>query len=173
GAVPSATTSVSFTDPLLGDVTGTQGATVVSTVGGVTAANVASGAILANASTAANTNDAIVRRDGSGNFSASVITADLLGNATTATTATNSLSLGGVLASEFFLHNGTVPMTGDLNLGSNSIVNAGDIAANSFTGGSGAFGTLSSTNGLTVTGNLTSFTAPLAAAPTGLEYSAH
>ena len=42
----------------------------------------------ANAATNANTASAIVKRDGSGNFSAGTITATLSGNATTATTAT-------------------------------------------------------------------------------------
>ena len=61
--------AVAFTGQLVGDVIGTQSATVVSTVGGTTAASIASGANLANAGTAANTPNAIVKRDGSGNFS--------------------------------------------------------------------------------------------------------
>jgi len=103
GNADTATTAVnatSFTGPLIGDVTGTQGATVVSTVGGQTAANVAAGTILANNSTSANTAGEIVRRDGSGNFSAGTITAsltgnvtgDLTGNADTATNATNAVT---------------------------------------------------------------------------------
>src|SRR5579862_503386 len=60
--------SASFTGPLAGDVTGTQSATVVSLVGGVTAANVASGANLANAATTAATPNTIVKRDANGNF---------------------------------------------------------------------------------------------------------
>ena len=71
GAIGSA---ASFTGNLVGDVTGTQGATVASTVGGVSAANVATGANLANAATSANTANAIVKRDASGNFSAAAIT---------------------------------------------------------------------------------------------------
>jgi hypothetical protein len=63
-----------FTGSLVGDVTGTQGATVVGTVGGVSAANVASGANAANAATSANTAGTIVKRDASGNFSAGNIT---------------------------------------------------------------------------------------------------
>jgi hypothetical protein len=68
--------AASFTGLLSGDVTGPQSATVVSTVGTVTAANVASGANLANAATNANTFSAIVRRDANGNFSGQTITAD-------------------------------------------------------------------------------------------------
>jgi len=73
--------ATNFTGNLLGDVTGTQGATVVSTVSGVSAANVASGANAANAATNANTASTIVKRDGSGNFSAGTITASLTGAA--------------------------------------------------------------------------------------------
>ena len=69
-ATGSATTAVSFSGSLVGDVTGTQGATVVSTVGTSTAVNVHAAELLANAATTANTNSTIVKRDGSGNFAA-------------------------------------------------------------------------------------------------------
>src|SRR5205085_3734042 len=62
--------------------TGTQSVTVVSFVGGQSAANVASATTAANAATSANTFGAIVKRDGSGNFSAGTITATLNGSAT-------------------------------------------------------------------------------------------
>lgn len=75
GNAATATTAVSFTGSLAGDVTGTQGATVVSTVGGVTAPNVASGVNLANAAAAANTGNTIVRRDSGGNFTAGQVSA--------------------------------------------------------------------------------------------------
>jgi len=86
----TATTANNFSGSLTGDVTGTQGATVVSSVGGVTAVNVAGGANVANAATSPNTANTIVRRDGSGSFSAGTITATLAGNATTATSATSA-----------------------------------------------------------------------------------
>lgn len=70
--------AASFNGSLSGNVTGTQGATVVSTVGGVTAANVASAANLANASTSASSANTIVRRDGFGGFT--VGSATLTGN---------------------------------------------------------------------------------------------
>jgi hypothetical protein len=63
----------SFSGSLSGDVTGTQGATVVSAVGGSTAANVNAATVLANASTNLNTASTIVKRDASGNFSAGAI----------------------------------------------------------------------------------------------------
>lgn len=81
----SAVSATSFSGSLAGNVTGTQGATVVATVGGQSAANVAAGSVLANAATNANTANAIVKRDGSGNFSAGTITAALAGNASSAT----------------------------------------------------------------------------------------
>ena len=74
-------TASSFTGSLVGDVTGTQGATVVSTVGTSSAANIHSAELAANAATNANTASTIVKRDGSGNFSAGTITASLTGNA--------------------------------------------------------------------------------------------
>ncbi|MBK7471652.1 MAG: DUF1566 domain-containing protein [Betaproteobacteria bacterium] len=70
GAIGSAT---SFTGNLAGDVTGPQATTVVALVGGMTAANVAAGANLANAATSGNTFGALVRRDASGNYSANTI----------------------------------------------------------------------------------------------------
>ncbi len=71
----SATSAANFSGSLSGDVTGTQGATVVSLVGGVTASNVASGATAANNATDANTPATIVKRDASGNFTAGTVTA--------------------------------------------------------------------------------------------------
>lgn len=85
GNATTATTATNFSGSLVGDVTGTQGATVVSTVGGQTASNVAAGVTLANAATDANTANAIVRRDSSGNFATTMVT--LSGTTTNATDA--------------------------------------------------------------------------------------
>jgi trimeric autotransporter adhesin len=82
GNATTATTATNFSGSLAGDVTGTQGATVVSVVGGQTAANVAAGTVLANTATSTNTVDTLVRRDSSGNFAAGTITASLIGNVT-------------------------------------------------------------------------------------------
>jgi Chaperone of endosialidase len=71
----TATTAGSFTGTLLGDVTGTQAATVVSKVGTSTAALVHSAELAANAATTANTPSTIVMRDASGGFTAGTITA--------------------------------------------------------------------------------------------------
>ena len=64
-----ATTATNFTGSLSGEVTGTQNTTFVSNAISV------------------NTPNTIVKRDGSGNFTAGTITAKLTGNATTADTA--------------------------------------------------------------------------------------
>jgi hypothetical protein len=85
GTASTATSAVSFSGLLGGDVIGTQNATVVATVGGQTAAHVALGAGAANAATDANTAGTIVKRDTFGNFSAGTITANLVGSASTAT----------------------------------------------------------------------------------------
>ncbi|MEI6395707.1 MAG: SUMF1/EgtB/PvdO family nonheme iron enzyme [Verrucomicrobiota bacterium] len=79
----TATTANNFSGPLAGDVTGTQGATVVAKVGGQPAANVASGASAANAATSANTASTIVKRDASGNFAAAAITSGSVSIGTT------------------------------------------------------------------------------------------
>lgn len=82
-------TAASFTGNLVGDVTGTQGATVVSTIATSTAANVHAAELLANAATNLNTASTIVKRDGSGNFTAGTITANLTGTASNVTTNAN------------------------------------------------------------------------------------
>ena len=86
----------SFSGPLAGDVLGTQNATVVSTVGASTAANIHAAELAANAATNANTAGIIVKRDGSGNFSAGTITAGGgFSLPTTISSSTGVISLGG------------------------------------------------------------------------------
>ncbi|HEY5909899.1 MAG TPA: tail fiber domain-containing protein [Verrucomicrobiae bacterium] len=89
----AAGTAGSFTGPLVGDVTGTQGATVVSSLGGQTTASVASGASAANAATSANTANTIVKRDGTGGFSAGSLTATSLAGEGSGLTALNASAL--------------------------------------------------------------------------------
>jgi len=86
--VANATTGAAGVVQLAGDLGGTGTSPSVATVGGQTAANVAAGAVLANAATDANTPSAIVKRDGSGNFAAGMITANLTGNVTGNATGT-------------------------------------------------------------------------------------
>jgi formylglycine-generating enzyme required for sulfatase activity len=97
GNATTAGSATNFTGQLAGDVVGTQSATVVSTVGGVSAANVASGVNLANAATTANTANSIVKRDGSGNFVAGTITGTFSGNGAGLTGVAAS-TVGGVTA---------------------------------------------------------------------------
>jgi len=72
-------------DALIGDVTATGPGVATATVAfvdGVSAANIAAGATSANNATSADTPNTIVKRDGSGNFSATTITSNLIGNVT-------------------------------------------------------------------------------------------
>ena len=87
---------------LTGDVSATgPGITfaTVNSVGGVSAANVASGANSANAATSADTPSTIVKRDASGNFSATTISANLTGNVT-GNVSGSSASFTGSLAGD-------------------------------------------------------------------------
>ena len=100
GTATNATTAVNFSGSLSGDVTGTQSATVVSLVGGQSAASVASAVIEVAAATSANTPSTLVLRDGSGNFSAGTITANLTGTATNATNAVTAVNFSGSLSGD-------------------------------------------------------------------------
>jgi hypothetical protein len=62
----NASTATEFTAPLSGDVTGSQSATVVSSVGGATAGSVASAVTAVNGATFAAIADTLVRRDFTG-----------------------------------------------------------------------------------------------------------
>jgi len=94
------TISADFGGGLAGDVTGPTEATVVSVVGGQSAANVAAATVLANGAASTNLADALVRRDGGGGFSAGTITASLAGHASSATTATSAASFTGPLSGD-------------------------------------------------------------------------
>jgi len=80
-STPDATTTSKGKIQLSGDLSGTATAPTVQSVGGSTASEINTATILSNAATNANTNNAIVKRNASGNFSANVITATLSGNA--------------------------------------------------------------------------------------------
>lgn len=82
GNATTATTSTNFTGFLAGDIIGGQSSTQVAFVGGSSAANINNAEIKANSSTGSNVINTIVVRDNLGNFSASNITSNLLGNIT-------------------------------------------------------------------------------------------
>lgn len=129
----TAGSATNFTGPLTGDVTGTQSATVVSTVGGLSAATVATGVTAANNATASATPSTIVLRNGSNTFatggiqvtgltaSRAVVTDGTSNLASSATTATEIGFVNGVtsniqtqLNSKFPSGGGTI--TGNLTL---------------------------------------------------------
>lgn len=99
------------TTTLTGDVTGTGDGTVpttVVTVGTSTATNIHTAEQAANAATNANTPSTIVKRDGSGNFSAGTITANLTGAASLNVLTSEVGSANGVASLD---SGGKVPVT--------------------------------------------------------------
>ena len=102
-STPDATTTVKGKIKLSGDLTGIAAAPTVNSVGGSSSTTIHAAEQLANAATDANTNDAIVKRDNNGGFSAGNITAsitgnvtgNLTGNASTATTLAGARSIYG------------------------------------------------------------------------------
>jgi hypothetical protein len=91
-----ATTTVRGILKLAGDLGGTADLPVVNSVGGVTAANIATATTTANSGTSANTPNTLVKRDASGNFSAGTITGTLTGNASSATKLATARTINGV-----------------------------------------------------------------------------
>ncbi|MBI2810786.1 MAG: hypothetical protein HYX67_08170, partial [Candidatus Melainabacteria bacterium] len=141
----------SFSGPLSGDVTGTQGATVVSSLSGVSAASVAASVGVVNASTSLTAANTVVRRDSSGSFSANIITANLNGVANLANSA--SAVVGPVDTSQFKY--GTSAYTGALFFSSDSLGNAfwnqnvsADAAGNMKVGTLAATGIISTSGGI-------------------------
>lgn len=139
----NAATAGEFTGTLSGEVTGPQGATVVSSVGGQTSTRIATGVSLANAATAANSAGQIVKRDEAGGFAAGAITA--------ASVSGDGSNLTSLNASE--LKAGTVS---DARLSGNVAQRGADQI---FTGANAFVGPLSATNGNnafggTLTGNV-------------------
>jgi hypothetical protein len=74
----SAASAVSFSGTFGGDISGAQGETVVTSVNGYPAAQVAAGAATANGGTSANAPSTLVKRDAGGSFSASTISVQTL-----------------------------------------------------------------------------------------------
>ena len=101
--------------------TGTGGSAVatVASVGGSTAASINTAQQLANAATNANTVSTIVKRDGSGNFSAGTVSANLVGSVSGSVTGAASLN---VLKSGDTMSGGLTLSAGALTLPSNGLI---------------------------------------------------
>jgi len=109
-APTDASTSAKGIVQLAGDLGGTASLPTVNTVGGVNSSTISTNNALVTAATNNNTNSTIVKRDGTGSFSAGTITAaltgnvtgnvtgNLTGNATTATLSTNAITAGNITA---------------------------------------------------------------------------
>jgi hypothetical protein len=166
GNAATATTAASFSGVLAGDVTGPQGATVVGTVGGATASAIAAGVNLANSATSSNIPGTLVLRDGSGNFTAGVITANnFIGNGGGLTnlnpsqlTGTISLALlpGAVVTNNGgnVTFNGTVTTT-NISTPSNQsfLLQAGNPSNNGYSGNGGNISILAGDAGTTTGGS--------------------
>ena len=124
--------STTLTGNFSGDVSGTQTATVVNSVGGQSAANVASATQLITSATSANTSNTLVRRDASGNFSAGTV------NAATQFNIGDQRVLGVAGTDNLFLGlNAGISNTGTVNtfLGSNAGIDNSSGLYNTFVGG--------------------------------------
>jgi trimeric autotransporter adhesin len=147
---------------LHGDVSATgpgDAAAVVNSVGGYTAAQIASAILQSQSATSSNTAGTLVLRDGSGGFSAGTITATLFGNASTATLATNTSNVGTNTASQV---NTSVTLTQTAtssNMASSLVLRdaSGNFSANVITASLSGNVTGNLTGNVTgdVTGNLT------------------
>jgi hypothetical protein len=122
GNAATATTAVSFSGPLAGDVTGTQGATVVDFVGGEAAADIAAASQAVGFATATASNNTLVLRDNNGNFSADDISADnftattgffgnLTGNVSGNASTASALNPGATINGTLFDGTGAINIT--------------------------------------------------------------
>jgi hypothetical protein len=121
-----------------------------------------------NSATATNTSGAIVRRDGSGNFTASTITAALIGNASSASIlqTARSISLGGAVT-------GSAAFDGSGNITITATNSANGVALGPQTSGNYVATAVGTANQISVSGsgsataNITLALAALAASPAG------
>ena len=132
--IVNATTISTGVIQLAGDLGGTATLPVVTRVGGSTAASIYSATTAANAATSSLTGSTLVKRDGSGNFTAGTITATLNGNATTATTAatatnaTTATNISGIVAISNGGTGATTLAGAKSNLGLANVNNTTDLA---------------------------------------------
>ena len=92
-ATPDATAIIKGKIQLSGDLTGTASSPIVNSVGGSNSSTIHTAEVLANAATDLNTSSAIVKRDASGNFSTSGITATSIITGTVSATSINATNL--------------------------------------------------------------------------------
>jgi hypothetical protein len=98
----NASTATNFLGSLNGDVTGNQGTTVVASVGGQSASNVANTVSAVASATSTNVINTLVKRDGSGNASFNNVIASLIGSA-----SNNVLKTGDTMNGTLVLPAGT------------------------------------------------------------------
>ncbi len=151
---------------LTGDVSASGPGSVAATVnevGGETAADVATSVQDTQAATASNTNSTIVKRDGSGNFSAGTVTAALSGNATTSSAlAANPTDCGANEFASAIAANGNLTCSSIPNAATTASASAGNSTIVARDGsGNFAAGTITAA----LSGNASTATA-LAANPT-------
>lgn len=133
-----------FTGALAGDVTGTQSATVVSSVGGVSAASVASAVDAGLAATSENVPLTVVKRDASGGFSAGTITGAFAGDGSNLTNLQASSVVGAVATATRF----TGILEGDVtgSQGSTVVAQIGGVSAAGVASGATAANAATSAN---------------------------
>ena len=162
-----------FAGPLLGDVTGSHGATVVSTVGSVSAASIASGVNAANAATSANTSNAIVQRDASGGFAAGVITGSFAGSGSSLTDLSGDAVATGTVADARLSNNVALVGRDQTFTGSNrfsgsvQLTNAANLLTGTFAGDGAALTNLTAAAIISTVSSATNFTGPLLGGVTG------
>ncbi len=122
---PDATTTSKGKLQLTNDLGGTADLPTVEKVGGSTAANINAATTLANAATASNTANSIVKRDANGNFNAGTITADVLGTSTNVT----GIVLGANGGTGINNTGKTITLGGDINTGG-ALVTTGTTVSN-------------------------------------------
>ena len=157
--ISSAATGATATDKgiilLAGDLGGTADVPRVNTVGGVSSSTITTIASTTASATSTNSANTLVKRDGSGNFSAGTITASLAGNASTTTQLATARTiygnsfdgtadLGQAIA-------GTYGGTGVSNVGKTITLGGNITTANNFTTAGNYSTTLTSTGATNVT----------------------
>jgi hypothetical protein len=165
GAYGSLTASTTLSGDVTGSGVGTV-ATTVALVGGSSAANVHAAEVLANAATALNTANQLIRRDGSGNFAAGTITAALIGNVT-GNVSGSAASFTGNLAGDVTGPQGTT-VVASVGGSSASLVHAAELLANAATSANTANTIVKrDSNGDVIVRNITAASFIGAAAPLG------